>query len=159
MACGINHSSRAQAAGSQLHCRVTFIQRIFHAVETCLGLWLTPPGLKHTLYLDGPFSAKSQSCNMNRGDRSIQSHQRSESQYNLQFGPRKICVIVGFYCPWTVSGNEACSFALSSWDDGDLCPSCKYSPVMWCFRADKAHTCWTALLRPSGCDLPKGENL
>lgn len=74
---------------------------------------------------------KWQSCNINRDDRSIHSHQRSQSKYNLQFGPLKISVIAAFYCPWMVSLNITLSFPLSCQDDWDLCPSCKYPPVKW----------------------------
>lgn len=81
--------------------------------------------------LMGLFSVKSQSCNINRDDCSIQSHQRSQSKYNLQFGPLKISVIAAFYCPWTVSVNTTLSSPLLSQDDWDLCPSCKYPPVTW----------------------------
>lgn len=105
------------------------MQRAFHTAATCFTFWVTPLELKHTLYLAGPFSLKSQSCNINREDRSIQSQQRSE--YNLQFGPLKISVIVASYCPWTVSVNIALSSPLSSQDDWDLRPSCKYPPVTW----------------------------
>lgn len=106
-----------------------FIQHVFHTAATCFTFWVTPLGLKHTLYCDGPFSVKYKY--INRDDRSIQSHQRSQSEYNLQFGPLKISVIVAFYCPWTVSVNTAPSSPLSSRDDWDLCPSCKYPPVTW----------------------------
>lgn len=156
VACGINHLSETQPAGSERHPRLMFIQHVFHTAATCFTLQVTPLELKHTLYLDGPFSVKSQSCNINRDDRSVQSHQRPQSKYNLQFGPLKISVIAAFYCPWTVSVNIALSSLLLSLDDSDLCPSCKYPPVTWFQNKEEPYLVSYPCAEPRVEAFPKG---